>query len=573
MLHGDYAYVRVGGGQYRILNVSDPTSPTLVTETDVPLTGVVSTCGNYLYASNFDRRDITVVDISDPTNPIRIGSAPYDWSGRSRIDMKVSGDYLYFLTWYYYNDNDLDPRVVLDILDISDPISPIKVGSYETTDYPAENLVASNNYVYISVSGDGLHILDVSNPKTPTEVDVYALDTEDILVDGNRLYALTWSYGSEGNQLHILDVLDPLHITELGSCEQPLGPPNWYNTFDWMVEGDHVYVSLDDRLTILDVSNPENPAQTYWGRPVKVDYPNEAYIQGLEARGDYAYLTYGRGDKEGLFTFDVSDSQSPALVNEYRVLDYYGPVAVNGDYAYVATSEEGVWVLRVVDVSNPRQPTDIGFKIALDGRVYDIAVNGEVLYLAAGKAGLSIWDVSDPVKPTKIDLYPMPRTLYKLAFRNSYLYGTDGELFILDINDPANPTEINSINTPGTAMGVSVDGDYAYVANGDGLEIIDVSDMNNLKKVGFSETYYVAYDVDVRGDFAFVADHYWGLAIMDISDRTSPTRYDRYSISGSADHITVDDSYIYVDSDLGGMLILRFAPYKVYLPLTIRQSS
>jgi hypothetical protein len=306
---------------------------------------------------------------------------------------------------------------------------------------------------------------------------------------------------------------------------------------------------------------------------VQVDYPDKAYIQGLDARGDYAYMAYGQGVKEGLYIFNVSALQNPVLESEYPMLDYHGPLAVNGNCAYIATSEEGAWVLRVVDVSNPRQPVDTGFKTALDGRVFDMVVSGDGLYMAAGEAGLVIWDVSDPLRPTKIDVYPMPRTLYHLAIRNSYLYGTDNDLFILDITDPANPTEVSSMTAPDTAMGVSVDGDYAYVANGDGLEIVDVSDMNNLIKVGFSETYYVAYDVDVRGDYAYVADHYGGLAIMDITDRTNPTRYDRYGVSGSADHVTVDDAYIYVDSDLGGMLILRFAPYKIYLPLTIRQSS
>lgn len=573
ILHGDYAYVRVGGGQYRILNVSDPTSPTLVTETDVPLTGVVSTCGKYLYTSNFDRRDITVVDISDPTDPVRVGSAPYDWSGRSRIDMKVSADYLYFLTWYYYNDNALDPRLVLDILDISGPASPVKKGTYEVgTDYPTSDLAVGNDYAYIPVMGDGLHIVDVSNPDDPTKVGVYATDTEDILMEGNHLYTLTWAQNhTENNQLHILDVSDPLTVTELGSCEQPLGPPDSYKTFEWMIEGDHVYVSLDNRLTILDASDPENPTETYLGQLVQVDHPDKAYIQGLDARGDYTYMAYGQGVKDGLYIFNVSDLQNPVLESEYPMLDYRGPVAVKGDYAYIATSQEGSEVLRAVDVSNPHQPTDTGLETTLDvDAVYDMTVNGETLYMAAGKEGLGIWDISHPMAPAEVMTYT--RTIYAVAVDNHRLYGSTGsEIIVLDLSDPTQPTEVGSVAFS-SVSGLSVRGNHAYIASGEELTIVDITDLDNPTEVGFCRSINVPFDVAVRGDYAYVADFYGGL-VVDVSDPENPTRYETYDTPGSANHVTVNEAYIYVDSDFGGIQILRFAPYKIYLPLTIRQSS
>jgi hypothetical protein len=573
MLHGDYAYVRVGGGQYRILNVSDPTSPTLVTETDVPLTGVVSTCENYLYTSNFDRRDITVVDISDPTDPVRVGSAPYDWSGRSRIDMKVSDDYLYFLTWYYYNDNALDPRLVLDILDISDPMSPVKRGTYEvSTDYPASDLAVGNHYAYIPVIGDGLHIIDVSDPDDPTKVGVYATDTEDILMEGNHLYALTWAQSyTETNQLQILDVSDPLTVTELGSCEQPLGPPDWYNTFDWMIEGDHVYVSLDDKLTILDVSAPENPTQTYLGQPLQLGYPGYLYIQAVEAQGQHVYLSYGNGDREGLYIFNISDSSSPDEVGAYPMLDYRGPVVVKGDYAYIATSQDGSEVLRVVDISNPHQPTDVGLKTTLDvDAVYDMAVNGDVIYMAAGKEGLGMWDISNPMAPAEVMTYT--RTIYAVAVDNHRLYGSTGsEIVVLDLSDPTQPTEVGSVMFS-EVSGLSVRGDHAYIASGKELTIVDITDFDNPTEVGSCRSINVPFDVAVRGDYAYVAD-FWGGLVVDVSDPENPTWYETYDTPGSANHVTVDEAYIYVDSDFGGIQILRFAPYKICLPLTIRQSS
>jgi hypothetical protein len=120
--------------------------------------------------------------------------------------------------------------------------------------------------------------------------------------------------------------------------------------------------------------------------------------------------------------------------------------------------------------------------------------------------------------------------------------------------------------------GLSVRGDHAYIASGKELTIVDITDFDNPTEVGSCRSINVPFDVAVRGDYAYVAD-FWGGLVVDVSDPENPTWYETYDTPGSANHVTVDEAYIYVDSDFGGIQILRFAPYKIYLPLTIRQSS
>ncbi|MCL6432257.1 MAG: hypothetical protein K6V36_15585, partial [Anaerolineae bacterium] len=150
-----------------------------------------------------------------------------------------------------------------------------------------------------------------------------------------------------------------------------------------------------------------------------------------------------------------------------------------GSYAYVAAHSAG---LRVIDVSNPASPTEVGF-CATPGYAYDVAVAGRYAYVADGDAGLRVVDVSNP----------------------------------------SSPTEIGSCDTPGTCEGVAVAGSYAFVADGDaGLRIIDVSNPSRPAEVGFYDTPWGAYGVAVAQGYAYVADGFGGLFVLRFS-ATVPT--------------------------------------------------
>ncbi|MBW2386763.1 MAG: hypothetical protein JRG92_24295, partial [Deltaproteobacteria bacterium] len=117
----------------------------------------------------------------------------------------------------------------------------------------------------------------------------------------------------------------------------------------------------------------------------------------VEVVGGLAYVAGG----SGLRVIDVSN---PTLPVEVGALDTPGNargVDVVGDLAYVADSSFGGGGLRVIDVSNPMLPVEIG---ALDtpGGGMDVEVVGEFAYLAANSAGLRVIDVSNPTLPVEV---------------------------------------------------------------------------------------------------------------------------------------------------------------------------
>ena len=97
-------------------------------------------------------------------------------------------------------------------------------------------------------------------------------------------------------------------------------------------------------------------------------------------------------------------------------------VFVQGSYAYVAAGSDG---LRIVDISDPTAPTEVGFYDTPDdalGIVQDVVVLGDYAYLAAGLAGLRIVDVSDPAALVEVGVYDTAGLARKVAAAENYVY-------------------------------------------------------------------------------------------------------------------------------------------------------
>ncbi len=205
-------------------------------------------------------------------------------------------------------------------------------------------------------------------------------------------------------------------------------------------------------------------------------------------------------------------------------------VAVAGNRAYFSNGP----YLMIADVSDPNKPTELGRILMPRSRlVRDLAVNGNLVYVAAGEGGLRIIDVSDPANPTEIGFLVTSGWGADVAVNGNYAYVAGEGLRIIDVSDPANPVEVGSLHTGRFFGGVATKGGVAYVSEeNEGLRIIDVSDPANPSELGFFDTVELtdpccpidfAFDVAVSGDFAYIADSIDGVRIIDVSDPANPT--------------------------------------------------
>jgi hypothetical protein len=109
--------------------------------------------GNYAYLAD-GTNGLQVINISNPANPQRVGG--YDTRGRS-LGVVLSGNYAYVA----------DDFAGLQVIDVSNPANPRRVGGNGL--FTAFDVVVAGNHAFVAGFGDGLVILDVFRPSLRLE--------------------------------------------------------------------------------------------------------------------------------------------------------------------------------------------------------------------------------------------------------------------------------------------------------------------------------------------------------------------------------------------------------------------
>jgi hypothetical protein len=151
------------GPRIVILDVSDPTSPRLVGQSDV-LDGVVQdivVLEGLAYIAAADA-GLRVVDIADPVRPREVGFLP---TAKDANRLLVDGDFAYLLTSICEREFCEGQLLVVDV---SDAHRPYVSGSVLMS-RGANGLALAEGYVYVAHE-TGLDVVDVSNPTNPHSV-------------------------------------------------------------------------------------------------------------------------------------------------------------------------------------------------------------------------------------------------------------------------------------------------------------------------------------------------------------------------------------------------------------------
>jgi len=334
-------------------------------------------------------------------------------------------------------------------------------------------------------------------------------------------------------------------------------------SFAVAVSGTLAYVGVGPRLVILDIAtSPTATSVTFVGQTPPL--PNVVRGVAVAPGGGYVYVADGGS---GLRVIDVSAPGSPTEVGACATPGYaYGvAVAPAGSYVYVA---DGLSGLRVIDVSAPGSPTEVG-AYATPGSAQGVAVApvDSYVYVADGLSGLRVIDVSAPGSPTEVGAYDTPGYARGVAVApaGGYVYVADwgSGLRVINVSAPVSPTEAGAYDTPGSAYGVAVapTGGYAYVADfSGGLRVIDVSVPGSPTEVGACDTPGSPYGVAVApvGGYAYVADGGSGLRVIDVSAPGSPTEVGDYDILGHARGVAAAPAggYVYVADYDGGLRVI-----------------
>ncbi len=212
--------------------------------------------------------------------------------------------------------------------------------------------------------------------------------------------------------------------------------------------------------------------------------------------------------------------------------------------------------------------------VEMVGRIYnywedatDVKIIDELAYVAAGRSGLQIVDVSDLNNINVIaywDDNPGYASSIDIAGEFAFVADGTGGLRIISLNDPESPEEIAFCGGSGDIKDVVISGNYAYVADyrhgirdPGGLRIISIAEPDDPEEVGYVES-QSAIALSVSDQYAYLVDEGEGLIVINISDPENPEEVGRCEDTVLPAGVVVSDEYAYL-CEFGGLCIISIA--------------
>lgn len=141
---GRYAYLSAWADGTRILDVSDPSAPVVVSVIDGLSAGELVVRDNILYVAAGRSRGLVCFDVTDPSTPLRLGRATLP-DGPDQLGL--SGNYAYTTGLY-----------CLYVVDIHDPAAPFMQGTFDLPEW-LRGVDAGSDFAIVADDRYGIKIL------------------------------------------------------------------------------------------------------------------------------------------------------------------------------------------------------------------------------------------------------------------------------------------------------------------------------------------------------------------------------------------------------------------------------
>ncbi len=548
VVSGDYLYLPSA-----IFDITEASAPTRVG----PGLG-----GSFLAVSapraitaQYNDKRVSLWDVTDPGSPLL--TSAYDAFGSCADGVAVSGPYAYIASRS-------DHSVNFEVVDISDPSHPIRVGLWATSAPYMEGcgvaVSGSQAYVVFKAQPSGLYVIDISNPSAPSKVGYLELQSAQV---ATRHAVLAIS----GSQLHIPCYTTGIQVVDISNPTNPslvsvIGTTTRVNqmvatgSYDYLAA--HPSDPLPGGLEVLDVSDPAN------ARVVGTSVPLPSRPTSMTVSGSYAFMT---DTYRGLDIGNVSDPSNPFRVASFGEAQGAQDVEASGGLVLIpalSPTSAASTRLYAVDVSNPLVPNALG-SCTVQGRPRGLAAGADYAFVASGEGGLRVVSLADPASLAEVASCPIDGGAADAAIRGQYAFVAAGErgLRVVDISSPLDPSEVASCPIQGSAYGVTVSDQYAYVASvgagpeTPGLSVVDITVPLTPAVVGFHGLSDSAYRVAISGEYAYVAARTAGLRVLDVANPSEIVEVGSFGTPGYAQDVTVDGDYVYLTDGAWGWLILQ----------------
>ena len=408
-IDGDYAYLCEIGIGLLIVDISDKSNPSQVSQSSTLFPFSVYKKGNTAYIAD-PIEGLVTINVTDKTNPVRLDSVLYTTKS---VRVCVYNDYAYVASG-------------TDGLYIFNIANPASIGLVTQFNHPSQpenafDVQVRDDLIFVS-NGNHFYILDETTLEGSFTDGEYGFSS----VEGDYAYFILIGEGCQ-----ILDISDPTDIEIVNEIYFGGLHRGIY------VDSNYAYVGIANYgLGIYDISNPLNPTKV---SDLRYELPNIAYPNNLVVQDDYAYLA---DVPNGLVVVDVSDKNNPINVTQYYA-NLVRDVAVQSEYAFIVGDFDR---LQILDITDPLNLVEVSNLTIENEDCVSIVVDGDYAYISNQDANdLMIVDISNILDPTLVSSTPIiSGTPRPLTISGNYVFISNSySLIIFDTIDKANPVEVS----------------------------------------------------------------------------------------------------------------------------------
>jgi hypothetical protein len=476
----------------------------------------------------------------------------------------------------------------LVILSLAGIISPQKaVSGYSRASLQAPATVPAGTATRLTIDLDSpskeLHAsLSLDNGNRSAVIGALDLpgNMEDLAIDRERQLAFL---ANSFSGVQIADISDPQHIALVGVITTP------GNAWDILTRGELLIVAAaQGGLQIIDTSAPDNPV-----RVGALELQKKPLLK-LAIHGNTLYASSG---KNGLFIIDLSDIESPRLIDTVNQDEGVWGVKVANNHLFLTSGKHN---LETFSLADPHQPARVN-RQKLPGRVWEMNyVNGH-LYVPTREEGLFIFDAGNPAKLKLVAQSSTRIDVETIAVEGNIALMTNRktDIYIYDISNPAMPVEVLASDLAYRPRNIVLVENLAFIASGmTGLQVFDLDRIprqsmltslyvpGNLKQVVFDDSYYylatgkhglfvarqeepdrlpeiiaslplpgIVLNMVRSGNHLYIACLTAGLQIVDVSDPRAPKQVGQMNHPGNIRDITISGNNLYMAAGKDGLLI------------------
>jgi len=279
------------------------------------------------------RNGTAFIDISTPSAPVYLGKLPTATGAATARDIKTYNNYAFVVS----DNNGSHGMQIFDLTrlrNVANPPETFTMDAHYTDFNNAHNLAINEatGYAYAlrtNLFGGGAHFINIQDPLNPINEGgvsgVFTHDAQIVIYNGpDTDYSgreILFSYNGFDQDVTIVDVTDkgnPQFISTFNYSSSEHAHQGWLTEDQTYIimgdESDELNLGIDTRTIIVDITDLDNPAEsfTYTGPTAATDH--NGYV-----KGDTYYLA---SYNAGMRAIDISNISSGTLV-ETGFFDVY----------------------------------------------------------------------------------------------------------------------------------------------------------------------------------------------------------------------------------------------------------